>query len=144
MCFLQLIHGLVDRIMEVTGTPFVSPGVKTGYYIQSSDVRLVLAYLANIVSSFSEQWILTTVLFCCCRSLSFFQVDKQASYTKESKSALLESSTHRCCIITTIVICVLKIRRALFWLKWTILCICIFTYFWTNELVILILISGAG
>ncbi|KAL8471321.1 hypothetical protein ACS0TY_028833 [Phlomoides rotata] len=33
----ELIHGLVDRIMEVTGTPFVSPGDKTGYYIQSSD-----------------------------------------------------------------------------------------------------------
>ncbi|KAL2503472.1 putative phenylalanine--tRNA ligase beta subunit [Abeliophyllum distichum] len=33
----ELIHGLVDRIMEVTGTPFVSPGDETGYYIQSSD-----------------------------------------------------------------------------------------------------------
>ncbi|KAG8389670.1 hypothetical protein BUALT_Bualt01G0003000 [Buddleja alternifolia] len=33
----ELIHGLVDRIMEVTGTPFVSPGDQTGYYIQSSD-----------------------------------------------------------------------------------------------------------
>ncbi|KAK4483870.1 hypothetical protein RD792_011079, partial [Penstemon davidsonii] len=33
----ELIHGLVDRIMEVTGTPFVSPGDKSGYYIQSSD-----------------------------------------------------------------------------------------------------------
>ncbi|XP_073035766.1 phenylalanine--tRNA ligase beta subunit, cytoplasmic-like [Primulina eburnea] len=33
----ELIHGLVDRIMEVIGTPFVAPGDKTGYYIQSSD-----------------------------------------------------------------------------------------------------------
>ncbi|PIN23352.1 Phenylalanyl-tRNA synthetase beta subunit [Handroanthus impetiginosus] len=33
----ELIHGLVDRIMEITGTPFVSPGDKTGYYIESSD-----------------------------------------------------------------------------------------------------------
>ncbi|KAL3845620.1 hypothetical protein ACJIZ3_003023 [Penstemon smallii] len=33
----ELIHGLVDRIMEVTGTPFVSPGDNTGYYIQRSD-----------------------------------------------------------------------------------------------------------
>ncbi|XP_057805023.1 phenylalanine--tRNA ligase beta subunit, cytoplasmic isoform X2 [Salvia miltiorrhiza] len=32
----ELIHGLVDRIMEVMGTPFVSPGDKTGYYIESS------------------------------------------------------------------------------------------------------------
>ncbi|GER27343.1 phenylalanine--tRNA ligase beta subunit [Striga asiatica] len=32
----ELIHGLVDRIMEVTGTPFVSPGDNTGYYIQLS------------------------------------------------------------------------------------------------------------
>ncbi|KAG8378413.1 hypothetical protein BUALT_Bualt08G0134800 [Buddleja alternifolia] len=33
----ELIHGLVDRIMEVTGTPFVSPGDESGYYIQSSN-----------------------------------------------------------------------------------------------------------
>ncbi|KAK6116652.1 hypothetical protein DH2020_049586 [Rehmannia glutinosa] len=33
----ELIHGLVDRIMEVTGTPFVSTGDETGYYIHSSD-----------------------------------------------------------------------------------------------------------
>ncbi|CAA2996313.1 Probable phenylalanine--tRNA ligase beta subunit [Olea europaea subsp. europaea] len=33
----ELIHGLVDRIMEVTGTSFVSPGNGTGYYIQSSE-----------------------------------------------------------------------------------------------------------
>ena len=34
----QLIHGLVDRIMEVIGAPFVSVGVETGYYIKCSDV----------------------------------------------------------------------------------------------------------
>ncbi|KAJ0768792.1 putative phenylalanine--tRNA ligase [Helianthus annuus] len=33
----ELIHGLVDRIMEVTGTPFVSAGDNTGYYIERSD-----------------------------------------------------------------------------------------------------------
>ncbi|KAJ9560215.1 hypothetical protein OSB04_005375 [Centaurea solstitialis] len=33
----ELIHGLVDRIMEVTGTPFVLPGDNTGYYIERSD-----------------------------------------------------------------------------------------------------------
>ncbi|XP_022894846.1 phenylalanine--tRNA ligase beta subunit, cytoplasmic-like [Olea europaea var. sylvestris] len=33
----ELIHGLVDRIMEVAGTSFVPPGDETGYYIQSSD-----------------------------------------------------------------------------------------------------------
>ncbi|XP_073059630.1 phenylalanine--tRNA ligase beta subunit, cytoplasmic-like isoform X4 [Primulina eburnea] len=33
----ELIHGLVDRFMEVIGTPFVAPGDRTGYYIQSSD-----------------------------------------------------------------------------------------------------------
>lgn len=33
----ELIHGLVDRIMEVTGTPFVLPGDDTGYYIECSD-----------------------------------------------------------------------------------------------------------
>ncbi|KAL0365809.1 UNVERIFIED_CONTAM: Phenylalanine--tRNA ligase beta subunit, cytoplasmic [Sesamum radiatum] len=33
----ELIHGLVDRIMEVTGAPFVTPGDNAGYYIQSSD-----------------------------------------------------------------------------------------------------------
>ncbi|CAH1419741.1 unnamed protein product [Lactuca virosa] len=33
----ELIHGLVDRIMQVTGTPFVSPGDNTGYHIVCSD-----------------------------------------------------------------------------------------------------------
>lgn len=33
----ELIHGLVDRIMEITGTPFKQPGSNTGYYIKSSD-----------------------------------------------------------------------------------------------------------
>ncbi|CAK9137143.1 unnamed protein product [Ilex paraguariensis] len=33
----ELIHGLVDRIMEVTGTPFVLPGDNKGYYIEHSD-----------------------------------------------------------------------------------------------------------
>ncbi|XP_076897370.1 phenylalanine--tRNA ligase beta subunit, cytoplasmic-like [Bidens hawaiensis] len=32
----ELIHGLVDRIMEVTGTPFVLAGDNTGYYIERS------------------------------------------------------------------------------------------------------------
>lgn len=39
----ELIHGLVDRILEVNGTPFVSPGDKTGYYIESSDEPEYLA-----------------------------------------------------------------------------------------------------
>ncbi|KAM7518057.1 hypothetical protein LguiB_017019 [Lonicera macranthoides] len=33
----ELIHGLMDRIMEVTGTPFVQPGDNTGYYIKCSE-----------------------------------------------------------------------------------------------------------
>ncbi|KAH9747782.1 Phenylalanine--tRNA ligase beta subunit cytoplasmic [Citrus sinensis] len=33
----ELIHCLVDRIMEVIGTPFVPVGDDTGYYIQRSD-----------------------------------------------------------------------------------------------------------
>ncbi|KAL5771815.1 hypothetical protein ACOSP7_011425 [Xanthoceras sorbifolium] len=33
----ELIHCLVDRIMEVIGTPFVPVGDVTGYYIQRSD-----------------------------------------------------------------------------------------------------------
>lgn len=33
----ELIHGLVDRIMEVTGVPFVSHDDNSGYYIRSSD-----------------------------------------------------------------------------------------------------------
>ncbi|KAK9278106.1 hypothetical protein L1049_027664 [Liquidambar formosana] len=36
----ELIHGLVDRIMEVTGTPFVALGDNTGYYIKCSDVSI--------------------------------------------------------------------------------------------------------
>ncbi|KAI4335848.1 hypothetical protein L6164_014453 [Bauhinia variegata] len=33
----EIIHGLVDRIMEKTGISFVSPGDGTGYYIERSD-----------------------------------------------------------------------------------------------------------
>ncbi|XVE58892.1 hypothetical protein DITRI_Ditri04bG0205300 [Diplodiscus trichospermus] len=33
----ELIHSLVDRIMEVMGTPFVPVGNKTGYFIELSD-----------------------------------------------------------------------------------------------------------
>ncbi|KAK6925188.1 tRNA synthetase, B5-domain [Dillenia turbinata] len=33
----ELIHGLVDRIMEVVGTPFVAVGNPSGYYIQRSE-----------------------------------------------------------------------------------------------------------
>ncbi|KAF2325660.1 hypothetical protein GH714_032315 [Hevea brasiliensis] len=33
----ELIHSLVDRVMEVMGTPFVPVGDNTGYYIQCSD-----------------------------------------------------------------------------------------------------------
>nr|XP_016448062.1 PREDICTED: phenylalanine--tRNA ligase beta subunit, cytoplasmic-like isoform X2 [Nicotiana tabacum] len=33
----ELIHGLVDRIMEATGTSFVSPGDCEGYYIERSE-----------------------------------------------------------------------------------------------------------
>ncbi|OMO66956.1 hypothetical protein COLO4_30269 [Corchorus olitorius] len=33
----ELIHSLVDRVMEVMGTPFVPVGDNTGYYIQLSD-----------------------------------------------------------------------------------------------------------
>ncbi|KAH6836025.1 tRNA synthetase beta subunit family protein [Perilla frutescens var. hirtella] len=39
----ELIHGLVDRIMEANGTPFVSPGDDTGYYIESSNEPEYLA-----------------------------------------------------------------------------------------------------
>ena len=35
---MQIIHGLVDRVMEKNGVPFVSPGDKSGYYIERSDV----------------------------------------------------------------------------------------------------------
>ncbi|KAK2968062.1 hypothetical protein RJ640_000477 [Escallonia rubra] len=33
----EQIHGLVDRIMEITGTPFVLSGDNSGYYIEESD-----------------------------------------------------------------------------------------------------------
>ncbi|THG02841.1 hypothetical protein TEA_005623 [Camellia sinensis var. sinensis] len=37
LIFSTLIHGLVDRIMEVIGTPFVKPGDNAGYYIERAD-----------------------------------------------------------------------------------------------------------
>ncbi|GFZ07659.1 tRNA synthetase beta subunit family protein [Actinidia rufa] len=33
----ELIHGLVDRVMEVIGTPFAQPGDNTGYYIERAN-----------------------------------------------------------------------------------------------------------
>lgn len=37
---MQIIHGLVDRVMEKNGITFVSPGDKSGYYIERSDVSV--------------------------------------------------------------------------------------------------------
>ena len=37
---MQIVHGLVDRVMEKNGIPFVSPGVESGYYIERSDVSV--------------------------------------------------------------------------------------------------------
>ncbi|GJU10595.1 phenylalanine--tRNA ligase beta subunit, cytoplasmic [Tanacetum coccineum] len=50
----ELIHGLVDRIMEVTGNPFVLPGdstvPNTGYYIeQSKDPEFLEGRQASII-----------------------------------------------------------------------------------------------
>ncbi|CAJ1944284.1 unnamed protein product [Sphenostylis stenocarpa] len=39
----EIIHGLVDRVMEKNGVPFVSPGDKSGYYIERSDEPEFLA-----------------------------------------------------------------------------------------------------
>ncbi|KAI9117240.1 hypothetical protein K1719_011406 [Acacia pycnantha] len=39
----EIIHGLVDRVMEKNGVPFVSPGDRTGYYIEQSDEPEFLA-----------------------------------------------------------------------------------------------------
>ncbi|GFZ12192.1 tRNA synthetase beta subunit family protein [Actinidia rufa] len=33
----ELIHGLVDRVMEIIGTPFVQPGDNAGYYIERAN-----------------------------------------------------------------------------------------------------------
>jgi len=37
---MQIIHGLVDRVMEKNGITFVSSGDKLGYYIERSDVSV--------------------------------------------------------------------------------------------------------
>ncbi|KAL2338259.1 hypothetical protein Fmac_012705 [Flemingia macrophylla] len=39
----EIIHGLVDRIMEKNGVAFASPGDKSGYYIERSDEPEFLA-----------------------------------------------------------------------------------------------------
>ncbi|KAK2419731.1 phenylalanine--tRNA ligase beta subunit, cytoplasmic [Trifolium repens] len=39
----EIIHGLVDRVMEKNGINFVSPGDKSGYYIERSDEPEFLA-----------------------------------------------------------------------------------------------------
>lgn len=38
----QMIHGLVDRIMEVNGAAFVAPDDNTGYFIKPSNVSFLL------------------------------------------------------------------------------------------------------
>ncbi|KAG9140550.1 hypothetical protein Leryth_016044 [Lithospermum erythrorhizon] len=46
----ELIHGLVDRIMEVNGTPFVECGDKSGYYIEkSSEPEFLSGRQASII-----------------------------------------------------------------------------------------------
>ncbi|KAL8129904.1 hypothetical protein V2J09_019059 [Rumex salicifolius] len=46
----ELIHGLLDRVMEVVGTPFVSVGENTGYYIKrSEDPEFLSGRQANII-----------------------------------------------------------------------------------------------
>ncbi|XP_057951548.1 phenylalanine--tRNA ligase beta subunit, cytoplasmic-like [Malania oleifera] len=46
----ELIHCLVDRIMEVIGTPFVTSGDSTGYYIKhSNEPEFLLGRQANII-----------------------------------------------------------------------------------------------
>ncbi|GMI99497.1 hypothetical protein like AT1G72550 [Hibiscus trionum] len=46
----ELIHSLVDRIMEVMGTPFVSIGDKSGYYIElSEEPEFLLGRQAKII-----------------------------------------------------------------------------------------------
>nr|XP_025616736.1 phenylalanine--tRNA ligase beta subunit, cytoplasmic isoform X1 [Arachis hypogaea] len=39
----EVVHGLVDRVMEKNGVPFVSSGDKSGYYIERSDEPEFLA-----------------------------------------------------------------------------------------------------
>ncbi|XP_057419440.1 phenylalanine--tRNA ligase beta subunit, cytoplasmic-like [Lotus japonicus] len=39
----EIIHGLVDRVMEMNGIPFVSSGDISGYYIERSDEPEFLA-----------------------------------------------------------------------------------------------------
>ncbi|GKV38645.1 hypothetical protein SLEP1_g46533 [Rubroshorea leprosula] len=39
----ELIHGLLDRVMEIMGSPFVPVGDNTGYFIQCSEEPEFLA-----------------------------------------------------------------------------------------------------
>ena len=110
---LQLIHCLVDRIMEIIGCPFVAVGDDTGYYIKLSNVKHLfspyflpvcllvvlgcgllgggggLGFWKILVISchlFSFIWsiLLMALLGIYCRNPSFFQVDKLASFTEGS------------------------------------------------------------
>jgi hypothetical protein len=59
---MQIIHGLVDRVMEKNGINFVSPGDKSGYYIERSDVS-VYYYTGSICVLFCPLfWLGTLVL----------------------------------------------------------------------------------
>lgn len=109
---LQLIHCLVDRIMEIIGCPFVAVGEDMGYYIKLSNVKqlqspchppqcsVVLAivfYCAIFISIYVilSSVMLTALLGINCRNRRFFQVDKLASFTEGSPLAPLASCTLR-------------------------------------------------
>lgn len=61
ICIIQLVHGLVDRIMEVMGVPFLPNGDKTGYHINRSEVSF---FSASYILSFITKRKHSKLFFC--------------------------------------------------------------------------------
>ncbi|KAK7292090.1 hypothetical protein RIF29_07776 [Crotalaria pallida] len=55
---LEIIYGLVDRVMEKNGAPFVSSGDTSGYYIERSDEQEFLSGRQAKLESFTRETIL--------------------------------------------------------------------------------------
>lgn len=134
---MQIIHGLVDRVMEKNGVPFVSPGDKTGYYIERSDVSEncidVFSYVCVLTSKISPLSFLlrlTAWLTVLWRSLSFLRVGKRKSFLKDGTLALLALFTQRYGVTITKI--VFWLDRGLIWQCWGTLRAAIMLMIWKS------------
>ncbi|CAN6806061.1 unnamed protein product, partial [Brassica oleracea] len=78
----ELVHGLVDRIMEVMGVPFLPNGDKTGYHINRSEYlpgrQASIIYKGKHIGNFGIVHRQVLNNFDITDSCSFVQMDIEA------------------------------------------------------------------